>query len=308
LELDLQAYFGIMHMLDSSQENWHSIGRKLMKTIAALLLALGATASLSAQTFQDLDFESATVSNLPLNQFGGANSASVTNAFPGWSAYIGTNQLSQVGHNVITLGATSVSLLGPQYAPPYVPLQGNYSATLQAGNYLDGPLLMPASIAQTGLIPVGAKFMRFLATFPFNTLEVAVGGLSTPYVSLGGNSYVCDVSAFANQIQEIRFTMNTNIGNGLTFVDAVSFIPALGAITSVAKEGSNIRITWQTSPGTTNMVQVGNGPVNGNYSTNFTDLGSPLAITGSGIVSTNYLDVGGATNTPARYYRVRLVP
>ena len=150
--------------------------------------------------------------------------------------------------------------------------------------------------------------MRFQATFLFNTLEVAVGGVSTPLVALGNNSYVCDVSAFANQIQEIRFTMNTNFGNSVTFVDAISFMPALGAITSIAKEGNNIRITWQTSPGTTNIVQVGNGPVNGNYSTNFTDLGSPLAITGSGIVSTNYLDVGGATNVPTRYYRVRLVP
>ena len=279
-----------------------------MKTFATLFLGLVSIGSLYGQTFQDLDFESATVSNLPLNQLGGANGASVTNAFPGWSAYIGTNQLTQVGHNVITLGAASVSLLGPQYAPPYTPLQGNYAATLQAGNVIGDPFLHPATIAQTGLIPDGAKFMRFQATFLFNTLEVAVGGVSTPLVALGNNSYVCDVSAFANQIQEIRFTMNTNFGNSVTFVDAISFMPALGAITSIAKEGNNIRITWQTSPGTTNIVQVGNGPVNGNYSTNFTDLGSPLAITGSGIVSTNYLDVGGATNVPTRYYRVRLVP
>ena len=276
-----------------------------MKAPAVLLLTLAVTSSLYGQAFQDLDFESATVSNLPHNQSEGV---SVTNGFPGWSAYIGTNQLTGVGHNTITLGAASVSLLGPQYILTYTPLQGNYSATLQAGNVLSDAFLHPASIAQTGLIPDGTKSMRFQATFPSNTFEVAVGGLGVPFVALGNNSYLCDVSAFANQTQEIRFTMNTNVGNGLTFVDAIGFFPALGAITSVAKEGNNIRITWQTSPGTTNIVQVGNGPVNGNYSSTFTDLSSPLAITGSGIVSTNYVDVGGATNTPARYYRVRLVP
>lgn len=280
-----------------------------MKALATLFLGVVSVGSAYGQTFQNLDFESATVSNLPLNQFGGANGVSVTNGFPGWAAYIGTNQLTQVGHNVITLGNASVSLLGPQYAPPYTPLQGNYSATLQAGGDPNNNLLLvPASIAQTGLIPVGAKFMQFLATFPPNTFNVTVGGMSAPFVALGGNSYVCDVSAFANQIQEIKFTMNTNTGNGLTFLDAISFIPALGAITSVVREGVNIRITWQTSPGTTNMVQVASGAVNGSYSNNFTDLGSPLVITGNGIISTNYLDIGGATNVPTRFYRIRMMP
>ena len=34
----------------------------------------------------------------------------------------------------------------------------------------------------------------------------------------------------------------------------------------------------------------------------------PIAIPGSGDTVTNYLDAGGATNVPSRYYRIRLGP
>ena len=40
----------------------------------------------------------------------------------------------------------------------------------------------------------------------------------------------------------------------------------------------------------------------------FANLGSQMIIAGTGITTTNYTDVGGATNVPARDYRVRLVP
>jgi len=52
-------------------------------------------------------------------------------------------------------------------------------------------------------------------------------------------------------------------------------------------------------------VQATNG-IGGNYATNFTDLSSQIILTGSGNVTTNYLDMGVATNSPFRFYRVRL--
>jgi hypothetical protein len=57
-------------------------------------------------------------------------------------------------------------------------------------------------------------------------------------------------------------------------------------------------------------VQVTSGAADGSYNTNgFADIASSLTIVGgSGDTSTNYTDAGGATNTPSRYYRVRLVP
>lgn len=69
-------------------------------------------------------------------------------------------------------------------------------------------------------------------------------------------------------------------------------------------------ITWATAGGHTNIVQVTSGGADGSYSTdNFADiLDSQTIVTGSGDAITNYLDLSAATNFPARYYRVRLVP
>ena len=78
-------------------------------------------------------------------------------------------------------------------------------------------------------------------------------------------------------------------------------------VTAIDQEGNNIRIAWADAAGDTNLVQATNG-TGGSYTTNFTDLSPPIILPGSGTVATNYLDVGGATDRPARYYRVRVVP
>ena len=77
-------------------------------------------------------------------------------------------------------------------------------------------------------------------------------------------------------------------------------------ITSVLRTNTNFLITWTMGPGKTNALQSTAGAGNGSYQTNnFTDL---FTVTNTVGTVTNYLDVGGATNFPARYYRVRLVP
>jgi thrombospondin type 3 repeat protein len=81
------------------------------------------------------------------------------------------------------------------------------------------------------------------------------------------------------------------------------------AFTSLVRSGNDIVLTWSTTGGTTNQVQVSPGTVNGSYTTNgFVNLGAQMLITGSGTVITNFTDTNGATNKPARYYRIRLVP
>ncbi len=79
-------------------------------------------------------------------------------------------------------------------------------------------------------------------------------------------------------------------------------------IVSATQRTNDVVITWTTAGGFTNAVQATAGDGNGGYTTNFTDLSGPLVISGSGDVTTNYVDDGGATNVPARYYRIRLVP
>jgi PKD repeat protein len=79
-------------------------------------------------------------------------------------------------------------------------------------------------------------------------------------------------------------------------------------IISVTTQGSDVLVTWATAGGETNVVQTTPGLPGSSYSTNFLDLSPLIIITGSGDAVTNYLDGGGATNIPSRYYRVRLVP
>jgi hypothetical protein len=75
---------------------------------------------------------------------------------------------------------------------------------------------------------------------------------------------------------------------------------------SVVRQDPDIHLTWTSAGGKTNAVQAASGS-GGSYATNFTDLAS-FVMGGSGDVTNTYIDPGGATNKPARYYRVRLVP
>jgi polygalacturonase len=85
----------------------------------------------------------------------------------------------------------------------------------------------------------------------------------------------------------------------------IALVTAL-RITAITGQGNDIQIMWLTTGGTTNAVQMTAGAPA--YNTNFVDVSGPLLILGSGDTSTNYVDGGGATNVPSRFYRVRLVP
>jgi len=87
-------------------------------------------------------------------------------------------------------------------------------------------------------------------------------------------------------------------------------VPTNGAsflhITSVTPQGNDMLVTWRTAGGHTNVVQAATGLAGGSYSNNFVDVSPYIIVQGSGDTTTNYTDLGGATNSPSRYYRVRL--
>ncbi|HVM62659.1 MAG TPA: hypothetical protein VMV72_17490 [Verrucomicrobiae bacterium] len=81
-------------------------------------------------------------------------------------------------------------------------------------------------------------------------------------------------------------------------------------ITSIIRSGNNIMLTWNTTAGNTNAVQATNGS-SGNYSTlGFTNISAQMVIPGTpGSATTwSFTDTNGATNKPARYYRIWQVP
>lgn len=100
------------------------------------------------------------------------------------------------------------------------------------------------------------------------------------------------------QNNQAEFLAGTDPNNAGSALQILTLVPV----------GQDVSVTWTTAGGRTNIVQATSGDVNGNYTANFTDLTAPIAITGSGDVTNNYVDVGGATNSPGRYYRVRLAP
>ncbi len=73
-------------------------------------------------------------------------------------------------------------------------------------------------------------------------------------------------------------------------------------ITSVIRSGNDLAVTWMTGSGQTNALQAMSGAYNTN---NYADI---FIVTNTVAPTTNYLDLGAATNSPTRYYRVRLVP
>jgi len=90
-------------------------------------------------------------------------------------------------------------------------------------------------------------------------------------------------------------------------------------ILSIAMSGSDIVITYLGANGDTsyaggptsrtNVLEFTAGSSNGSYTNNFASTGVSQVLsngTGTGVVS-QMTEVGGATNTPARYYRVRII-
>lgn len=116
-------------------------------------------------TFQNLDFESARnlpdVTTLPPGQ---TAFVPVADAIPGWTAYTGTDQAGGVWYNGISAGGALVSLITTNTAKfSDLVIGGAYTATLFAriNPNPGGPPLVPTAIAQTGLVPLGTRSLRF---------------------------------------------------------------------------------------------------------------------------------------------------
>src|SRR5438045_3833468 len=142
----------------------------------------------------------------------------------------------------------------------------------------------------------------------------------------GGNLYVTNAAhnAFIDvrsgqmaltggTVQVDKLVLTNSCGSflhtgGTLVAGSVVLDPNAFRIVSVMPQGNDILITWLMAPGQTNALQAAAGGNDGSYVTNgFTDI---FVVTNNSTIGslTNYLDIGGATNTPAHYYRARLAP
>jgi len=208
---------------------------KMTKLIAFSVGSAFAALSVQGQgTFQNLDFESATPSTPILGPLG-AYYQPAGLALPGWTAYLGTVQQTQVLQNVYTLGDASIDIFGPNYPaagplPGLIPgtIDGNYSVLLQSGGVPPGSLV-GASIAQTGFVPLGSQSLEFRAwQTPFTDFSVSFSGNSLSPVVIGSGAnyllYGADISAYAGQSGQLEFTADFS-GRGASWLglDDITF-------------------------------------------------------------------------------------
>jgi hypothetical protein len=76
------------------------------------------------------------------------------------------------------------------------------------------------------------------------------------------------------------------------------------SIVNIRAIGDDINLTWQTFGNSTNIIQLALPTADGSYANAFTNIGT-MFVPGGGLVTTNWMDYGGATNRPSRYYRVQ---
>jgi len=145
-----------------------------------------------------------------------------------------------------------------------------------------------------------------------NTLNLAASAVDdTTYTWTGPNGFTSTNQnpsiSNATSVASGTYLVTVTDSNGCTSAagSTIALVTAL-RITAITAQGNDIQITWLTTGGTTNAVQATAGTPG--YNTNFVDISGLILILGNGDTTTNYVDVGGATNSPASFYRVRLVP
>jgi hypothetical protein len=215
----------------------------------AVLLAIAGQSLLSVRaqgTFQNLNFESATLPVIPSGQYGGP--VSILSGIPRWKGYMGNNQVTQVLHNNMTLGSSSIDILGPNFTYGNIaPIDGNYSVLLQPGASSSG--FADASIAENGTIPSDTSYLQFKAWVQ-TSLSVSFNGHDLTLVPISTTSsyvlYSADLSSFAGQTGELRFTAPFySSGANNVLLDSISFAVPEPSVFVLGAMGVGCLLWWK---------------------------------------------------------------
>ena len=163
--------------------------------------------------------------------------------------------------------------------------------------------------------PCGIRSVTASVSVSGSQTNVHLYFLSGCGVSGGGTVYAITDSTGYNGM--LSGTWPAPIANTATIFAAhplvvwrgIAFAPANTLrITAATKTGSDVPIVWNAVGGNSYVVQASPGDGHGGYTTNnFVDISPTNFVASLGYSQTNYVDVGGATNRPSRYYRVRQV-
>jgi hypothetical protein len=212
--------------------------QQMVKFLIAALLLFKTSAGFSQGSFQDLDFESATVpASSGYEPYG--TFVPIASALPGWTAFVGNQQVSQVGYNSPTSGTATISLIGPNWDTADVDqygagiIDGNYTVDLEGGaNPSNIALTESVSIEQYGAVPSTAESLQFKALTYLPSLSVSFAGSALNLVALssgvgeGGIPYTlygANISAYAGQAGELEFTSGNGTDYTKCLLDDITF-------------------------------------------------------------------------------------
>ena len=167
---------------------------------------------------------------------------------------------------------------------------------------LSGTIAYPGyhtlALATPVMLSPGQKFSVVveLTTPGYNypiAIEYAYAGFSSGASAQAGQSYFSSTGTSWQDATTWAATCNV----------CIKALTTAFHITAISREGNDLRVTWLPAAGNTNALEVA-GSACGVFSNNLVNLFIVTNVVGN---STNYLDVGAATNN-ARFYRVRLKP
>jgi len=222
-----------------------------------------------------------------------------------------------------------------------VPLHVLNGLTIGAGGVLfvtnsmlqvDGTLLVNGSTWFNNLSTVhlsnatfnSTAIMTFTLGTNTNTAVVAqnltLGGTLNVVAGAGFTNTTYTIFTYGGVFTSNLVTIGTTPSNTACSVDTsvagkVNLIVGAGSsssstatvqLISIVHTGNDIAITWSATGGSTSLLQSNSAATDGSYTSNgFADItSSQFAPGGTGVFTTTYTDVGGATNVPPHYYRV----
>jgi hypothetical protein len=180
----------------------------------------------------------------------------------------------------------------------------NSMLQMENGTFTSGSILVLA--LGTNSSPVVVSSNLTLA----GTLNVANGGglTNTTYTlfTYGGTLSYSGLAIGSTPSNTICAVSTNTAGQVNLGVTVVSPLPL--RITSIALiTNTDVELIWTEAGTGTNAVQAENGGATGytGNTNNFHDISGLIVLNGN--TTTNYIDRGGVTNSPSRFYRVRVV-
>jgi hypothetical protein len=268
--------------------------RKLSLLVGALALALVSSTVASTNTFIDL-----TIGPEGILVGVSGDVFRVSGSFDNGST-------NNIGYNIINSvfeftgsGAHNLEQAGQDLGPCAGNISNNFAfGTLKTAgtvtvvdNFTNSPgnaAIYAQVITGSGTLAVGAGMRVYFGTTNgwVGSAAVSGNGIFRPYLP---DNLDFDGDGIVNSNECLCGTDSTNSASALR-------------ITSIVLTNNDVLVSWAGGGGRTNVVQSAID-LTGSY----TNISPNIVLTGNGDVTTNYLDACAATNTAARFYRIRLV-